>query len=493
MLDPIATSGAAAAANRAATEKRLLRFLTCGSVDDGKSTLIGRLLFDCRLVFEDQLAALQADSARFGSNGGKLDLALLVDGLQAEREQGITIDVAYRYFATAKRKFIVADTPGHEQYTRNMVTGASTADLAVLLIDARKGLLPQTRRHSHIVSHLGIRHVVVVVNKMDAIGWDRAQFERIERDYLGFAADLGFKEMLCIPASALEGDNVTRPGVASSWYRGPTLLDYLESVDVESDLASRPFRMPVQWVNRPDSGFRGYCGSIVSGRVRRGERIVVAPSGVAATVARIVTFDGDLTEAVAGQAVTLVLAEEIDVSRGDLFCAAEARPIVAEQFSAHIIWMSEQPMLPGRSYLLQAGTNLVPAQITELKHKISVSTMERIAAKHLDLNEIAVCNLVIDRPIAFDAYADNRDMGAFILIDRISNATVAGGHDRLPTAALLKHPLAGAQDRQGGARRLDGAEALRAVAHWAVRRRQIDHRQSRRAAAASARQPHRAA
>ncbi len=428
MLEAIADGADAAAAGIARpAEKKLLRFLTCGSVDDGKSTLIGRLLYDCRLLLEDQLAALAADSERFGTTGADLDLALLVDGLQAEREQGITIDVAYRYFATDRRKFIVADTPGHEEYTRNMVTGASTAELAVLLIDARKGLLPQTRRHSHIVSLLGIRDIVVVVNKMDAISWDNATFERIKDEYLAFAAGLGFDKMLCIPASALRGDNITRRGKAIAWYGGPTLLDHLESVEIEGHRPDRPFRMPVQWVNRPNSQFRGYCGTVVSGTVRRGDRIAIMPRGATAIVARIVTFDGDLEEARAGRAITLTLTEEVDVSRGDLLTAHDERPVVAEQFTAHVIWMSEQPMLPGRSYLLQTGTTLVAAQVTELKHKVSIDTLERVAAKHLNLNEIGFCNIVADRAIAFDAYADNRDMGAFVLIDRMTNETVAGG------------------------------------------------------------------
>jgi bifunctional enzyme CysN/CysC len=407
--------------------KKLLRFLTCGSVDDGKSTLIGRLLYDCRLLFEDQLAALTTDSARFGTTGGDLDLALLVDGLQAEREQGITIDVAYRYFATPNRKFIVADTPGHEQYTRNMVTGASTAELAVLLIDARKGLLPQTRRHSHIVALLGIRDVVVVVNKMDAIGWEKTEFERITTEYRALATGLGFANVLCIPASALHGDNVTRPSDRMRWYDGPTLLEHLETVEISFGAAQQPFRMPVQWINRPDSQFRGYCGTVVSGKIRRGDRLAVLPSGVIAAVARIVTPAGDLEGASAGQAITLTLVEEIDVSRGDVLAAPDARPAVADQFSAHLIWMSEQQMLPGRSYFLQTGTALVPAQVTELKHKVSVNTLEQVAAKHLELNEIGVCNVVVDHAIAFDPYVENRDMGAFILIDRITNATVACG------------------------------------------------------------------
>jgi bifunctional enzyme CysN/CysC len=405
----------------------VLRFLTCGSVDDGKSTLIGRLLYDCKLLFDDQIVALAEDSSRFGTTGGDLDMALLVDGLQAEREQGITIDVAYRYFATPRRKFIVADTPGHEQYTRNMATGASTADLAVLLIDARKGVLTQTRRHSHIVALFGIRDVVVAVNKMDTLDWGEAAFERIKAEYEAFAASIGLANVMCIPVSALHGDNVTRGSDAIPWYRGATLIEHLETVDITSSASEKPFRMPVQWVNRPNSQLRGYCGTIVSGSVHPGDRMAVLPAGRTAEVARIVSFDGDLQEAAAGQAVTLTFSEEIDITRGDVIAADDARCAIADQFSAHVVWMSEQPMLPERSYLLQTGTALVPAQITELKYKINVNTREHLAAKHLDLNEIALCNVALDRAIAFDPYAENRDLGGFILIDRMTNATVACG------------------------------------------------------------------
>jgi bifunctional enzyme CysN/CysC len=405
----------------------VLRFLTCGSVDDGKSTLIGRLLYDCKLLFDDQIAALAEDSSRFGTTGGDLDMALLVDGLQAEREQGITIDVAYRYFTTPRRKFIVADTPGHEQYTRNMATGASTADLAVLLIDARKGVLTQTRRHSHIAALFGIRDVVVAVNKMDTLDWGEAAFERIKAEYEAFAASIGLANVMCIPVSALHGDNVTRGSDAIPWYRGATLIEHLETVDITSSASEKPFRMPVQWVNRPNSQLRGYCGTIVSGSVHPGDRMAVLPAGRTAEVARIVTFDGDLQEAAAGQAVTLTFSEEVDISRGDVIATDDARCAIADQFSAHVVWMSEQPMLPERSYLLQTGTALVPAQITELKYKINVNTREHLAAKHLDLNEIALCNVALDRAIAFDPYAENRDLGGFILIDRMTNATVACG------------------------------------------------------------------
>ena len=414
-------------ANATARQKKLLRFLTCGSVDDGKSTLIGRLLYDCKLLLDDQTATLASDSARFGTTGGDLDMALLLDGLQAEREQGITIDVAYRTFATPRRKFIVADAPGHEQYTRNMATGASTSELAVLLIDARKGVLTQTRRHCHIVALLGIRDVVVAVNKMDTVDWAEHAFERIKAEYESLAASIGLTNVTCIPVSALHGDNVTRASDAMPWYRGSTLIEQLESVEIASSAAEKPFRMPVQWVNRPNAQFRGYCGTIVSGSVRPGDRLGVLPGGRTAQLARIVTFDRDLQEATAGQAVTLTFAEEVDISRGDVIAADDARCAVADQFSAHLVWMSEQPMLPERSYLLQTGTALVAAQVTELKHKINVNTGEHLAAKHLDLNEIAFCNLALDRAIAFDPYAENRDMGGFILIDRMTNATVACG------------------------------------------------------------------
>jgi bifunctional enzyme CysN/CysC len=427
MLQTIPKTAALASAGAPAGQRKLLRFLTCGSVDDGKSTLIGRLLYDCKLLFDDQIAALAEDSSRFGTTGGDLDMALLVDGLQAEREQGITIDVAYRYFATPRRKFIVADTPGHEQYTRNMATGASTADLAVLLIDARKGVLTQTRRHSHIAALFGIRDVVVAVNKMDTLDWGEAAFERIKAEYEAFAASIGLANVMCIPVSALHGDNVTRGSDAIPWYRGATLIEHLETVDITSSASEKPFRMPVQWVNRPNSQLRGYCGTIVSGSVHPGDRMAVLPAGRTAEVARIVTFDGDLQEAAAGQAVTLTFSEEVDIARGDVIAADAARCAIADQFSAHVVWMSEQPMLPERSYLLQTGTALVPAQITELKYKINVNTREHLAAKHLDLNEIALCNVALDRAIAFDPYAENRDLGGFILIDRMTNATVACG------------------------------------------------------------------
>ncbi|MCF1183983.1 sulfate adenylyltransferase subunit CysN [Marichromatium gracile] len=413
---------------RAQEDKTLLRFITCGSVDDGKSTLLGRLLYDCQLLFEDQLASLENDSARFGTTGsGNLDLALLVDGLAAEREQGITIDVAYRFFTTDRRKFIVADTPGHEQYTRNMATGASTAEAAVLLADARKGVLTQTRRHSYIVSLLGIRHLVLAVNKMDLVDWDRETFERISADYRAFAARLGIEAVTCIPVSAITGDNVTAASERMSWYDGPTLLGYLEGVDVERDLRAGPFRMPVQWVNRPNLDFRGFSGTIAGGEVCVGEPLVVLPAGKRSRLARIVTMDGDRERAGAGEAVTLVLDDEIDVSRGDLIASAESRPEVADQFAAHLVWMDEQPLLPGRPYLLRTATAALNAQVTEIKHKVNVNTLEQTAAKHLALNDVAVCNLALDRAVPFDPYVDNRETGAFVLVDRISNATVGCG------------------------------------------------------------------
>ena len=407
--------------------KSLLRFLTCGSVDDGKSTLIGRLLYDSKMIFEDQLAALEADSKKVGTQGGDIDFALLVDGLAAEREQGITIDVAYRFFSTDKRKFIVADTPGHEQYTRNMVTGASTADAAVILIDARKGVLTQTRRHSYLVSLLGIRHVVLAVNKMDLVGWDRQVYDAILQEYADFAAQIGIHDFTAIPMSALKGDNITTSSEAAPWYEGPALMPLLESLPVEDDLREKPFRMAVQWVNRPNLDFRGFSGLISSGTVRPGDKIKALPSGRESSIDRIVTFRGDLDEAVAGQSVTLTLKDEIDISRGDVIAEAGSPPAVADQFEATIVWMDDEAMLPGRPYLLKLGTRTVSAQITEPKYKVNVNTLEHLAAKRLELNEIGVCNLSLDAAIAFDAYAENRDLGGFILIDRISNRTVGAG------------------------------------------------------------------
>jgi bifunctional enzyme CysN/CysC len=407
--------------------KSLLRFLTCGSVDDGKSTLIGRLLYDTKLLFEDQLRSLERDSKKHGTVGEDIDFALLVDGLEAEREQGITIDVAYRFFATDVRKFIVADTPGHEQYTRNMATGASNSDLAVILIDARKGILTQTRRHSFIVSLLGIRHVVLAVNKIDLVGYDRDVFDRIVDEYRAFSANLGFETLQPIPLSARFGDNVLERGPNLAWFDGPTLVHHLEHVNVTDEAIARPFRMPVQWVNRPNLDFRGFSGTVASGAIRPGDPVVVAKSGRASTVRSIVTYDGDLDEATAGQAVTITLADEIDVSRGDVLTTPDARPEVSDQFACHLIWMADEPMLPGRPYLFKLGTRTVSGQVTEIKHKIDVNSFSQLAAKQLALNEVAVANVALVEPIAFDPYKVNRDTGAFIVIDRLSNLTVGAG------------------------------------------------------------------
>jgi bifunctional enzyme CysN/CysC len=407
--------------------KTELRFLTCGSVDDGKSTLIGRLLYDSKLIFEDQLDALEADSRKLGTQGENIDLALLVDGLAAEREQGITIDVAYRFFATDKRKFVVADTPGHEQYTRNMATGASNAELAVILIDARKGVLTQTKRHSFIVSLFGIKEVVLAVNKMDLVGFDQAVFDDIVEDYRTFAADLGELNITAIPVSALEGDNIISPSEQTPWYQGPTLLGYLETVQVDSDLEDQPFRMPVQWVNRPNLDFRGFSGTTAGGTVRPGDAIRVLPSGLTSEIARIVTFDGDLDAAGPGEAVTLVLSDEIDISRGDVIAAAQSPCQVSDQFAVHLLWMQDAPLYPGRQYYLKSGTRTVPCVVTDLKHKINVNTMEQLPAKSLELNEVGVGNLSLSNRIAFDPYHDNRTLGSFILIDRQTMNTVGVG------------------------------------------------------------------
>ncbi len=407
--------------------KSLLRFITCGSVDDGKSTLIGRLLYDSKLVFEDHLAALESDSKKVGTQGGELDFALLVDGLAAEREQGITIDVAYRFFSTERRKFIVADTPGHEQYTRNMVTGASTADVAVILIDARKGVLTQTRRHSFLVSLLGIKHILLAINKLDLVDYSQEVFNQIEADYREFARGVGLEDIVAIPLSALRGDNITEPSLNTPWYDGPTLIGHLETVQVDDSTQDGPFRMPVQWVNRPNLDFRGFSGEIVGGKISVGDTIRVIPSGRESTVTRIVTYDGDLPEAAAGDSVTITLADEVDISRGDVLAAASSPPGVADQFEAHVVWMNDEPMLAGRPYLLKLGTRTVGATLAQPKYKVNVNTMEHAAAKTLELNEIGVCNLNLSRPIAFDPYSENRDMGGFVLIDRITNNTVGAG------------------------------------------------------------------
>jgi bifunctional enzyme CysN/CysC len=408
--------------------KSLLRFITCGSVDDGKSTLIGRLLYDSKTIFEDQLAALEADSKRMGTQGQNIDFALLVDGLAAEREQGITIDVAYRFFATDKRKFIVADTPGHEQYTRNMVTGASTADLAVILIDARKGVLTQTRRHSYLAHLIGIRNLVLAVNKMDLIGYEQAKYDAIVADYRAFAAGIGIQGFLDMPISGLAGDNIAARSTNMHWYRGPTLIEHLESVelDVNADQV-KAFRMPVQWVNRPNLDFRGFSGLIAAGRIREGDAIRVLPSGKGTTISRITTLKGDLPEAVAGQAVTLCFKDEIDCSRGDVIAQADDSPQAADQFEATIVWMADEAMLPGRPYWLKLATQTVTVQIQAPKYQVNVNTMEHLAARTLELNAIGVANLSTDRPLVFEPYAQNRDLGGFIIMDKITNATVAAG------------------------------------------------------------------
>ncbi|WP_422014596.1 sulfate adenylyltransferase subunit CysN [Reyranella sp.] len=414
---------------RAQENKDLLRFITCGSVDDGKSTLIGRLLYEGKMLFDDQLDSLKSESARIGTQGGELDFALLVDGLSAEREQGITIDVAYRFFATDKRKFIVADTPGHEQYTRNMATGASTADLAIILADVHRSsdLLTQTRRHSYICAMLGIRRIVLAVNKMDLVQYDQAIFESYVAKYMAFAKELGLAHVEAIPISALRGDNVVAPSKHMSWYRGPALLPYLETVEFGREAAARPLRMPVQWVNRPSADFRGFAGTIISGSVKPSDRIKVLPSAQEATITRIVTMDGDLESGVNGQAVTLVLDREIDVSRGDVICAAEAPVAIADQFVAHLLWMSPDELLPGRTYVMKLGTSTAQATVTALKHKVSINTLEHSAAKTLHLNEIGVCNLSLDKSIAFEPYSESREAGSFILIDRITNQTIGMG------------------------------------------------------------------
>jgi bifunctional enzyme CysN/CysC len=405
----------------------LLRFITCGSVDDGKSTLIGRLLHDSKQIFEDQLSALAKDSVRHGTTGEDIDFALLVDGLEAEREQGITIDVAYRFFATPRRSFIVADTPGHEQYTRNMATGASNAQLAVILIDARKGVLVQTKRHSFICSLLGVRHVVVAVNKIDLVDYSQEVFDRIVADYTSFASQLGFTSVMPIPLSARFGENVVDRSAKMPWYKGPSIIEYLERVDVRSDELNKPFRFQVQWVNRPNLDFRGYAGTVASGRINKGDDVVVAASGRATKVDQIVTYDGYLESAEAGDAVTITLADEVDIARGDILVEPKARPEVSDQFAAHVIWMNDEELLPGRSYFIRIGTKTVPATITTIKHKIDVNTRDHLAATTLHLNDIAFCNISTSVPVAFDPYAENRKTGSFIIIDRFKNQTVGAG------------------------------------------------------------------
>ena len=409
-------------------QKSLLRFITCGSVDDGKSTLIGRLLYDSKMIFEDQLAALEADSKRVGTQGQEIDFALLVDGLAAEREQGITIDVAYRFFTTEKRKFIVADTPGHEQYTRNMVTGASTADLAVILIDARKGVLTQTRRHSFLAHLIGIKHIVLAVNKMDLVDYDKAIFDRITLAYRAFASEIGITNFTAIPISGFKGDNITALSDNTPWFKGPALIEHLETVEVGSTGdEAKPFRLPVQWVNRPNLDFRGFSGQIAGGKIAPGDPIRILPSGKTTTVSRIVTLDGDLEEAVAGQSVTLTLADEVDCSRGDVIAAADAPPEAADQFEATLVWMADEAMIAGRAYWLKLATQSVSATIQQPKYEINVNTLDHLAAKTLELNGIGVVELSTDKPIVFEAYGDNHTLGGFILIDKLTNATVAAG------------------------------------------------------------------
>lgn len=409
-------------------QKSLLRFITCGSVDDGKSTLIGRLLYDSKMIFEDQLAALEADSKRVGTQGQEIDFALLVDGLAAEREQGITIDVAYRFFTTEKRKFIVADTPGHEQYTRNMVTGASTADLAVILIDARKGVLTQTRRHSFLAHLIGIKHIVLAVNKMDLVGYDKTVFERILLSYRSFASEIGITNFTAIPISGFKGDNITALSGNMPWFKGPALIEHLEGVEIAAAAdEAKPFRLPVQWVNRPNLDFRGFAGQIASGTIKPGDAVRVLPSGKTTMVDRIVTLDSDVDEAVAGQSVTLTLSDEVDCSRGDVIAAADAPPEAADQFEATLVWMADEAMIAGRAYLLKLATQMVSATIQQPKYEINVNTLDHLAAKTLELNGIGVVELSTDKPIVFEAYADNRTLGGFILIDKLTNATVAAG------------------------------------------------------------------
>ncbi len=426
-MNAVATSSDISAYLQQHESKPLLRFITCGSVDDGKSTLIGRLLYESKRLFDDQLAALEADSRRHGTQGERIDYALLLDGLAAEREQGITIDVAYRYFDTDRRKYIVADCPGHEQYTRNMATGASTADLAVVLVDARKGLLQQTRRHSYIISLLGIGQVVLAVNKMDLVDYDQAVFERIAGEYRTLAAQLGIANVQAIPLSALEGQNLSTRSALMPWYAGPSLLEHLDTVAISGHDADSGLRLPVQWVNRPNQDFRGFAGTIAAGRVSAGDAVVVLPSARRSTVREVLGPDGPLDAAAAGQAVTLTLADEIDVSRGDVIAAVGDPPEVADQFAAHVLWMDDAALLPGRPYWLQIGSRTVAASVSEIKHRIDVNTQDKLAAKRLELNEVGYCNLSLDEPIAFEPYACNRALGGFILIDRQSNATVAAG------------------------------------------------------------------
>ena len=427
MTSSASHASSASPESHGADQRPPLRFLTCGSVDDGKSSLIGRLLYEQHLIFDDHMSALERDSKKHGTVGSDIDFSLLLDGLEAEREQGITIDVAYRYFSTKRRSFIVADTPGHEQYTRNMATGASNADLAVILVDARKGLLGQTRRHAIIASLLGIRYVVLAVNKIDLVAFDQTTFDEISANFANFAATLSFKDIMSIPISARFGDNVSELSQRTPWYTGPHLLDYLEAVDVDDDSAGKPFRMPVQWVNRANADFRGYAGTVASGTVRPDDEIVVLPSGRITRIKAVIGPGGDLDYAEAGDSISITLSDEIDIARGDMICSTDNRTQVAEQFSAHLVWMSMDPLLPGRSYLMKINNRTVRASVTNLKYLLDVNNMSRLAAKTLALNQIGVCDLSVGEQIAFDAYADNRATGAFILIDRDSNETVAAG------------------------------------------------------------------
>lgn len=426
--------------------KELLRFLTCGNVDDGKSTLIGRLLHDSKMIYEDHLEAITRDSKKVGTTGDEVDLALLVDGLQAEREQGITIDVAYRYFSTAKRKFIIADTPGHEQYTRNMATGASTCDLAIILIDARHGVQTQTRRHSYIATLLGIRHIVVAVNKMDLMNFDQAVFEKIKADYLAFAERLGMRPTTLhfVPLSALKGDNVVNRSERSPWYDGQSLMEILETVEIAGDRNLEDMRFPVQYVNRPNLNFRGFAGTLASGIVRKGDEIAALPSGKTSRIKSIVTYEGELEQAGPGQAITLTLEDEIDVSRGDMLVHADNRPLVTDSFEAMLVWMAEEPMLPGKKYDIKRATSYVPGSIPSIVHKVDVNTLEEGLASSLQLNEIARVKVSLDAPIALDGYAQNRTTGAFIVIDRLTNGTVGAG-------MIISEPLHGRHGAHHGA------------------------------------------
>jgi sulfate adenylyltransferase subunit 1 len=454
--------------------KDMLRFITCGSVDDGKSTLIGRLLHDSKLIYEDQLAAIQKDSQRFNTTDGEVDLALLVDGLQAEREQGITIDVAYRYFSTEKRKFIIADCPGHEQYTRNMATGASTCDLAIILIDAKRGVQTQTRRHSFIVSLLGVRHVIVAINKMDLLAYDQAVFDDIRHQYLQLASELGFASLDFVPMSALRGDNVVSPSEHMPWYQGPTMMQLLESVGLDDENRLGVFRLPVQYVNRPNADFRGFCGTIAAGAITPGARIVALPSGKQSKVKAIVTADGELSRAVVGQAITLTLEDEIDISRGDmLVIAGEQAPLVSAAFDSHIVWMAPEALQPGRDYLFKSAGRVVPGRVERILHRIDVNSYAQIEAETLALNEIGLCRVHLDAPVIFDPYKQCRHTGSFIIIDRLTNATAACG---MIVAAAESSPGApSALDEQDELTRLRGFErelnqlVRKYFPHWGTR------------------------